>query len=213
MKNLSEIFGLVCYTNMSYRPDRNIYAQQEISKLGLTPTRIPGIIYTGTNSSIRNGQIGCGLAHLNGLRLAKEQNQNVLMFEDDVKFINDYSNIIQGALDELPEQWKMLFFGANVCSSIFQVSPHLGKLTHAQATHAYAVNKNFLDKLINYLEPRITTTIIDVIYANEIVPANNCYITIPMVAVQKSGYSNIEERNVSYQDWMETRFYEQLRRN
>ena len=210
---LNELSPLSYYINLDYRPDRNTYAQQEIMKLGLIPIRIPGVIYTETNNTVFNRQIGCGLAHLNGLRLAKEQNQNVLMFEDDVKLINDYTNIIQGALTELPEQWDMLYLGGNICSSIFQISTHLGKLTHAQSTHAYAINKNFLDRLINHIEPRITTTIIDVMYANDIVPSHNCYITIPMVAVQKSGYSNIEERNVSYQDWMETRFYEQLRRN
>ena len=209
---LVELFPLVCYTNMDYRPDRNTYAYQEISKLDVSPTRISGVVYTGTSSKVLNGQIGCGLAHLNGLRLAKERDVNVLMFEDDVKFINDYPNIIQGALDELPEQWDMLYFGGNICRSIFQVSEHLGKLTHAQSTCSYGVNKNFIDTILN-MESRILQRPIDLVYAEELIPSHNCYITIPMVAVQKSGYSNIEERNVSYQDWMETRFYEQLRRN
>jgi GR25 family glycosyltransferase involved in LPS biosynthesis len=206
---LAELFPLVCYTNMDYRPDRNTYAWQEISKLGLIPVRIPGVVYTGTNSTVLNGQIGCGLAHLNGLKLAKERNQNVLMFEDDVKFINDYPHIIQDALNELPEQWDMLYLGGNICRSIFQVTPHLGKLTHAQSTHAYGVNRNFLDKILNS-ENRILQRPIDLIYAEELIPANNCYITIPMIAIQKTDFSNIENRKVDYSSWMEYRFYEQL---
>ncbi len=206
---LSELFPLVCCTNMDYRPDRWAYAQQELSKLGLIPTRIPGVIYTNTSSTVLNGQIGCGLAHLNGLKLAKEENTNVLMFEDDVKFINDYPNIIQGALAELPDCWDMLYLGGNICRSIFQISSHLGKLTHAQSTHAYGVNKDFIDIILN-TEDRILQRPIDLIYADELIPGNNCFILIPMVAIQRTDHSDIEGRKVDYSSWMEKRFYEQL---
>lgn len=211
---ISEFFPLQYCMNMDFRPDRWIKVQEEFTKIGIKPIRISGEIYTGTGDKTFNGQIGCGLTHLKILKLAKEQNQNVLIFEDDAIFINDYSIVIPEALDELQE-WDMLYLGGNICSPIYQVSTHLGKLTHAQSTHAYGVNKNFLDKLINYIEPKITTTIIDVMYANEIVPTNNCYIMIPMVAIQKDDYSDIEGRKVNYSSWMEKRFQDQLvrRRN
>jgi hypothetical protein len=206
--NLNELFPLCYCTNMDYRPDRWVQAQQEIAKVGIVPQRASGTIWTGTGDTRYNGWIGCGLTHLRCLKLALEQNQNVLMFEDDVLFISDYTNIIPAALDELPE-WDMLYLGGNICRSIFRISSHLGRLTYAQATHAYGVNKTFLPEIIKVLESRFGQ-IIDKIYADEIIPGNRCFITVPMVAVQRTGKSDIEGRDVSYEDWMVQRFNEQL---
>lgn len=206
--NLNDLFPLMYYTNMSYRPDRNIQAQAEFAKLGISPIRIEGEIYNGTPDKVFNGYIGCGFTHLKCLKLAREQNENLLMFEDDVVFINDYMNIISRALEELPE-WDMFYLGGNICSTIYQVSTHLGKLTHSQSTHAYGVNKEFLDQLISIIEPRCRNEIIDVVYGNEVIPNNNSYITIPMVAIQREGFSDIENKTLNY-NWMEERFYNNL---
>lgn len=207
---LSDLFPLCTYTNMDYRPDRNSQVLEELTKVGITnPTRLSGVVWEGSSNKTFNGQIGCGLAHLKGLKLAKELNQNVIMFEDDVLFINDFNTIISNALDELPEDWCMIYLGGNICRSIFQVSDHLGKLTHAQSTHAIGINKNFLDRILS-MEDKFYTNVIDVMYGSELVPSSNCYITIPMVAVQRSDFSNIENRKVEYASWMEQRFYEQL---
>jgi GR25 family glycosyltransferase involved in LPS biosynthesis len=206
--NLNELFPLSYCTNMDYRPDRWEQAQQEISKVGITPIRASGVIWNGTENKVYNGYIGCGLTHLNCLKLALEKNESVLMFEDDVLFINDYLNTINSAIEELPTDWDMFYLGGNICRSIFRFSEHLGRLTHAQATHAYGVNKIFLPYLVSHLETR-KDAIIDVIYGNEIIPRNKCFITIPMVAIQRNGQSDIEGKNIDF-NWMEQRFKEQL---
>jgi GR25 family glycosyltransferase involved in LPS biosynthesis len=209
---IKDFFPFSYCTNMDYRPDRWIQAQEEIAKIDMHPQRISGVVFNSeTNNKIRNGYIGCGLAHLNGLKLAREQDQNVFAFEDDILFIHDYINIINKALEELPENWDMFYLGGNICAPVTQVSDHLGRLSHAQATHAYGINKNFLNYLIDYLEPNKFTKVIDGVYANEIIPNHNCFITIPMVAIQRSDYSDIEGTNREF-TWMEERYNSQLRR-
>jgi GR25 family glycosyltransferase involved in LPS biosynthesis len=208
---LNEIFPLVYFTNMDYRPDRRAQIEHLlVHGLHVSPVRMPGVVYTGTSNKRWNGFIGCGLCHLEILKVAQAQNQNILIFEDDALLINDYTNIIQNAINELPENWDMLYLGGNICSHITRVSSHLGRLTHAQSTHAYGVNKNFLDELIDYLEPRKYTQVIDITYASEIIPTHNCFITIPMIAIQRADKSDIEGQFVNYPSWMEARFFEQL---
>lgn len=211
MSSINELFPLVYYTNLDIRPDRKDWIENQlVNGLKVSPIRMPGVIYTGTGDRRWNGFIGCGLCHLNILKEAREKDKNVLIFEDDALLINDYNSIIREAINELPENWQMFYLGGNICSRITRISPHLGKLSHAQSTHSYGVNKNFLDELISYIEPRIYTQIIDVMYAYEIVPTHNCFISIPMVSVQRADKSNIEDAYVDYPSWMEKRFYEQL---
>lgn len=211
MFSISETFPLVYYTNLDTRPDRrDLIENQLVNGLRVNPIRMPGVIYTGTGDRRWNGMIGCGLCHLNILKEAREKNQSVLIFEDDALLINDYNSILNSAISELPEDWQMLYLGGNICSRITKVSPHLGRLSHAQSTHSYAVNKNFLDELISYIEPRIYTQIIDVMYANEIIPSHKCFICVPMISIQRADKSDIENTYVDYPSWMEKRFYEQL---
>jgi GR25 family glycosyltransferase involved in LPS biosynthesis len=204
-------FFTQCYvTNMSYRPDRLAQATEEIRKLELGFIREEGIIYTGTPNPQWNGWIGCGLCHYNILTKAN-RDQHILIFEDDFLLINDYKNTLESAIDELPEDWCMLHLGGNICRPIVRYSEHLGKTSHVQATHAYAVNKNFIPTLIEELTPVLETRIIDTFYADNIVPKYECYITIPMVAVQRDDYSDIDSKAVSYRSWMEQRYWDNLK--
>jgi len=207
--NLGELFPLVFCVNMHNRPDRWGEARQEISKLDIIPQRLEGIIFTGSIGKNIDRYIGCGLAHMEGFKIAGELNENVLMFEDDVEFLPGFRENVQAAIDELPDDWDMFYLGANVCKKIYRVSPHIGKLTHAQATHAYGINKRFIPKLLE-MEPRFQREIMDLMYSGEVIPQNNCYITIPMVAIQRNGFSDIEGEYREF-GWMIERFEEQLR--
>ena len=207
---ISELFPIAYFTNMDYNQSKAENTTREVEKIGITPTRIAGVVYTGTSNHEWNGWIGCGLAHLNGLRLAKELNQNVLMFEDDVVFVDDYIKIIHNAVNELPENWDMFYLGANITGTVHQVSSQLGRLTSARATHAYGVNHNFISKLIETVEAKAESKPIDCVYADEVCPSNYCYVTIPLVAMQRDGYSDISSTTVSYAPWMNQRFNENL---
>jgi hypothetical protein len=91
----------------------------------------------------------------------------------------------------------MVYFGGNVLKPFYQITDHLAKLTHCQSTHAYAINKHFVGGLVDWLENN-QTYIIDVLYAEKVVPYNNCFITIPMLAIQRPDYSDIEKQNMTY---------------
>lgn len=203
ISKLNELFPLRYCINLDSRKDRWSFAELEFPKIHTTVQRFSGMQLEDEPSFV-----GCGLSHFSLLQYAWTEAKNLLVFEDDVMFINDYENIIPNALNDLPEDWDMIFFGGNICDKIYQKTPFLGKLSHIQSTHAYGINKIFIhDVLSRYND--VYSTPMDLIYSS-LVKANNFYITIPMVAVQRSGYSDIERKVVDYSSWMEKRFYDQL---
>lgn len=142
----------------------------------------------------------CMLSHYAVMELC--ENKHIMIFEDDVKFLHD-KYTLDMCLKNLPEDWDMLYLGGNICKPFTAVNRHIGRLTHAQSTHAYCINKNFISKLLVYKKPHKH---LDLIYTEEVIPNHVCYITIPMIAVQRPSYSDIEKKYVDYSKWMQERY-------
>jgi hypothetical protein len=118
------------------------------------------------------------------------------VLEDDACFFEYEKNTIEKALDELCDRdWWMFYLGANILQPFYQVSDHLGRLTWAQSTHAYGVNKKHLPEILDFVEKN--NSFIDIIYTN-IVRQVPCFITIPIVSYQRSDYSDIEKKEMNY---------------
>jgi len=188
---LENMFEMSYCINLDERKDRWELAQKEFEKINFFPDRFSAI-------KADNPAFGCRRSHLTILKEAYEKNANVLIFEDDIEFIHLEDNIIEKALEELSllPWWDMFYLGGNILRPFYQITPRLAKLSHCQSTHAYGVNKKFLPSLISFLENK--EHIIDVLYADGVVPYNNCFITIPMVAIQRTDFSNIENRDMDY---------------
>lgn len=188
---ISDIFELSYCINLDERKDRWESCQKEFKKIDFYPERFSAIKHENTPE-------WCRQSHLAILKKAKEENKNVLIFEDDVEFSDNAGAIIERALNELSvlKWWNMFYLGGNILRPFYQITDHLAKLSHCQSTHAYGVNKEFLDTLIHWIEAR--PMIIDVLYADGIIPYNNCFITVPMVAIQRASYSDIEKRTMDY---------------
>jgi len=189
---IQEMFPLQFVINLRSRTDRLEQCKEEFKKINLDPR-----LFTACEHE--DPKMGCLNSHLALLRYASIFKQNILIFEDDVEFIGENSQeVIESALDELSEldRFDMVYLGGNVLNNIYQMTTHLGRLTHCQSTHAYGVNVNFVDKLIADLENYQNH--IDVMYAWNVVPKNKCYITIPMVAIQRASYSDILKQEIDY---------------
>lgn len=186
--------------NLQRRPDRWNQSNQEFQQLDIPIWWAWGI------DCPENSVDALHLTHNNIIQHAKfEEWDHVVIFEDDVHFINNPQGILPLAIGELPSDWDMLYFGGNVDGPCYRTTPHLAKLTHCQSTHAYAIRHTLYDTKLQW-----ETGIIDLIYAHEIIPRHNCYITNPMTAIQSPGYSDIEKKDVNY-DWMEYRLRINLR--
>jgi GR25 family glycosyltransferase involved in LPS biosynthesis len=188
---LYDLFPLIYCINLDKRKDRWDDAQEEFEKVGIKPKRFSAI-------ENNNSAYGCYLSHVKILEEAEKKRQNVLIFEDDIEFINYDKDFISSALEEMYyfPWWDMLYLGGNILKPFYQVSNYWAKLNHCQSTHAYGINKHFVSRLLEWLKKK--SSILDVLYADNIVPFNNCYITVPMMAIQRTDYSDIEKREMTY---------------
>ena len=187
---LDNIFEMSFCINLDKRKDRWEACQKEFYKLNFYPERFSAI-------EDANPVVGCWKSHLEILKRAQKEKKNVLIFEDDIEIINFEDKLIERVMNDLYDlDWDMWYGSANILRSFYQVSEHLAKLTHAQSTALYGVNKNFLDELILFVEAN--HTFIDVIYADGVCPVKNCYVSIPMISIQRPDYSDIEKQKVNY---------------
>jgi len=164
------------------------------------------------------GQVGCSMSHFEVINRAKQENlNNFLVLEDDFCFEFEpkelHSNL-NSSLSELPNNWDMFYLGGNLDASynvypIEKYSANLFKLNACHTTHAFAVNKNIYDTILKD-KPSLEElpswynkyTVIDVYFSKTILSKNNCFITNPILSLQRPGFSNIEHNNYDYRSWM-----------
>lgn len=190
-----EFFPLMYCINLDNRKDRWELANAEFERAGIHPQRFSAITH-------KYPPRGCYLSHLAILKEAEKQNKNVFIFEDDIEFIDIEKYFTKKALEDMENHywWDMLYLGGNILKPFYKVSPYWAKLLHCQSTHAYGVNRYFVPKLINWLEKysQNEKNILDVVYAETVVPYVSAYISIPMLAIQRTDYSDIEGREMTY---------------
>lgn len=211
MITFNELFPNQIYMNLDKRPDRKILAEKEFERMGISPVRMPGVFINGAPNQLINNALGCMFAHIECLKWGQEKGTNVFIYEDDIKFIDgDIRGLTSAACTELVERdWDMFYLCANILRPFKQVSEHLGKLNHGQSTVAYGVNKDFIPVLLNKYLPTLETINqiwIDVIYADTVIPQNNCFISIPMMGVQREGWSDIMEQPAQYEEYLNARY-------
>ena len=214
MTKFEELFPLMYLINLDSRPDRLSESVKELQKISISSiSRMPGQVYTGAPNQNINGAIGCMLSHKLCLEEALRQNKNVFIFEDDVQFLphENLKEIIDQCCEELENtNFDVFYLGGNLLRPAFQKSERLAKLNHAQSTVAYGVKYEFIEKLLSYFPTTTFTEPIDVTYANRVIPENNCYISVPMCAIQRKGYSDIELQEVDYSQYLEQRYWGNL---
>jgi GR25 family glycosyltransferase involved in LPS biosynthesis len=211
--NYKEMFPLNIMINLDSRPDRWKESMEvELPKTKIEAiTRCPGQVYHVSDNSWVNGAIGCLSSHIICLQYGLQQQSNVTIFEDDVKLADDSWAIMDLACEELSgKEWDMIYWGGNILKPFYQETAHLARLTHCQSTVAYSVNYYFIQKLLDQIPNDKFISPIDVIYANTVIPNNNCFITVPMIASQRKGKSDIEDQVVDYEKYLWKRYDEFL---
>lgn len=187
---IDEFFPLQYLINLDERDDRLELANKEFEKIGIKPERFSAI-------KRDNGAEGCYLSHLNILKMAEARGENLLIFEDDVQFCDGAKEIIESAIDELKDKDFVLFYlGGNILRPAYQTDKHLARLTHCQSTHSICYNGKYIPQIIEFLEHN--QFILDVLFSEHIIPQTECYITVPMTAIQRTDFSSIEKQEMSY---------------
>jgi glycosyl transferase family 25 len=184
------MFEMSYVINLNSRPDRLKACEESWYKLNFYPERFEAI-------ENENPALGCYLSHLEILRRARDANKNVLIFEDDIEIINFEENLVEKTMDELYYlDWAMWYGAGNILKPFYQITPHLAKLNHCQSTVFYGINKKYISPIVDFIEKN--HTFIDVIFAEGVIPQLPCFISVPMIGIQRTDYSDIEKRMMTY---------------
>ena len=173
--------------NLDSRPDRMEEFKQ--NKFPFEVHRFSGIV-------ANTGEDGCTNSHLSLL----QQNQYktpFAIFEDDCIMLEPWETVIK-AMKQLPANWDALWLGATVRTSLNQYSENLYRLDKGWATHAIIYNSRMMIQYILKNHNTPSGKNLDIFYHRILQKRFNCYITYPLVASQRSGYSNISNQEIDY---------------
>ena len=186
--SLSLDFPAYCIS-LPERNDKWNLARNEISKLGIE--RITK--YEGHKRS--PGWQGCRLSHLN---LMKEIKDEIFLIAEDDFLINTKDPIkkLDKAIQQLPKDWDLLYLGSTLNEPLERYSSNLFRMSAGWTTHAMIFNNQ--NGIKEFIVENCPMQKIDVWYANEIQKKFNCFITYPMIATQRGGFSDVIDRPVDY---------------
>ena len=173
--------------NLKERKNKKNYIKKHFKKFGISNYNF--FFAEKHKNPIR----GCLESHLSVIKLAIQNNyKSVLIFEDDVKLLNNLE-----VLENVPSDWDMLYLGGTVHRIINRDNPNWTKVC-CWTTHAYIINLNNNNLINLILSSQNYDKEIDRFYLEYIHKNYNCYMINPMVAIQKEGFSDIENREVNY---------------
>ncbi len=191
--------------NLDYRIDRKLHSIQEINKISNNP-----IIFNAIKNT--KGAIGCTQSHISILKNAMDLNLDyVVIIEDDIKILNpDYIlycvNNIFNNLD-----WNVITLGCIIKSQDSIITQNkntnifINKVSNAQTTTGYIVNKKYYNKLYNNFKDGLENLIktqhsgsfaIDIYWKK--IQSENWYCLKHKYVYQYSNFSDIENRLVDY---------------
>ncbi len=210
--NSFDFFDEIYCINLDHRTDRWEHAQKEFEKVGILD-RVKRF------SAIKedDGRLGIIKSNLAIVKMAKSKGlNNVLVFEDDVKFIvDDPEKHLKNAISQIGNlDWALFYLGANTHTKLIKIKPNLILLKNAYSVHSMAYNKKIYDKIIRkYSKIKVVKkhkNINDVYLAEKIQSKYICLMVNPMLTTQISDYSDIEKRLVN-QSYIEERFKKNIK--
>jgi len=206
---MKKYFDKIYCINLDRRNDRWDQTIKELNKWGFSDVErysaIDGntIDRTKYNSTLNNGELGLVLTNINIINEAKEHGfKRILILEDDIVFTSEIERI-SDYINLLPKDCDMLYFGGNHNTHMNVIPPitineKVCKLHSTFTTHCVGINESMYPVVINTLNS--LNSPLDVAYT-ELQKKYNVYSFYPAIALQRVGYSDIQNGVRDY-NWL-----------
>lgn len=180
--------------NLAKRADRWEAVQLEVQKFG--------IIDYERFDAIEGGYMGFNRS----VHKALEGESELLLLEDDCVFDATMETMFL-AKSELPDDWDLMYLGANLKSKVNQYSEHLYTLTDAWTSHAILYSDKGAKWCYENFDPE-EGAIYDEWLRTIAQRRLKCFVMFPMIAFQADGWSDIWGANAVYGiQWSSKHFY------
>lgn len=194
-------FDEIYVINLPERKDRLLEVCEEMDKYDIPFKLVDGIKH-------ESGAEGLRLVVENILKEAIEKNYKaILIFEDDCMWVENPNGVIEKALEQLPDDWHILFLGAQCTRGFkYRAGTNLLQLDGAYATHAWAISLTGM----KYILSEGLTAPIDNCIVDKVQTAQKCFITYPLLATQRTGFSSIGNADINWDAFITPRYYQKL---
>jgi GR25 family glycosyltransferase involved in LPS biosynthesis len=185
----NQVFEKVIVINLAKRPDRMAEIKAQLDAHKITFERFEAI--DGQELGV-SGVAACTMSHRAVIEKYKGC-QNLFIFEDDAQLSPDFALLWDNFIENLPDDWQMLYLGCNKIE-FNPVADGVSRLLAGVATHAYAAKQSVFDSMI---EASKRAEAIDLSYM-QLQVAVPVYVATPSMVGQVPGFSDIEQRFTDY---------------
>jgi GR25 family glycosyltransferase involved in LPS biosynthesis len=105
------------------------------------------------NRVIRMTEVSLALKHKFALEQAVINNySNIMVFEDDVLLVKNFSNILDSYLSQLPSDYDIFWIGSccNLHINKTSIDKFVYESTGSRCTHAYIISRSACEKILEY---------------------------------------------------------------
>lgn len=187
-------FDKIYCINLDRRGDRWDRCVKIFNRLNLNVERFSAVDYKEvkhlkqTKDAIHYANLQ---SHLSIIKLAKKLKlNNVLILEDDIEFIDDFTNKFHDKIQHLPGDWDMFYLGGLIKGNHKNITKNIIKSNNIVSCHSYAINKKCYEFFIEKMK------ILNTLPVDSFYPLYqkylNCYILNPSLTYQRESFSDIE---------------------
>jgi GR25 family glycosyltransferase involved in LPS biosynthesis len=206
---LEKYFDKIYCINLDKRIDRWIFFKNQCEKYSINSVErisaVDGDLINQNDYSNKflKGEIGLLLTSIKIFEDAIDNGyENILLFEDDC-LINDNFLKLNKYFNHLPEDWVMLYFGANHNTHGGWEEPEkinnmVLKLSHSYSAHMIGFKKIIFNEILTNLKSFTDQN--DVVYS-KLQKKYPSYCFTPILATQLVGFSDIQNKEVDY-NWL-----------
>lgn len=203
MLDFNRFFDKTYVINLDRRPDRYSQFLSELKKYDISGVNrysaIDGSNYV-SDYGLLPGELGILMTHHSIITECMVNNvNNVLLIEDDVYFTDEIANI-EDYISKVPSDWDFIYFGGNhkYSKPPELINDRVIKLNYTVALQCVAINKTMFEIIDSILSKKRKQ--VDTYYA-ELHDRFNAYGFYPSMAKQRVGFSDIQNRNVDYNNY------------
>lgn len=205
--NIDKIFII----NLEYRIDRKVHIENELKKQNITNYEFfkaikPSIndvnnwnqkFCENKNDNYKIGCLGCLLSHYEIIKLSLKRNYKcILILEDDTVFKNNFTNLLNYST-QLNHNFDMLYLSGSHLGNTNKISENIIKINGTYTTGSYLIRNDAMNYFVNNIKNYNKE--VDVFLAENIQPYFNCFCVIPHLTTQLEGFSDIQNKYVSYE--------------
>lgn len=184
--------------NLDKNPDRWDACIDEFLKVGIQ--YVERVI---CHESDENRYLSFNQSHYDTIKKGYETGEPFCIFEDDIAFDMNWKRM-EETTNQLPEDWDLLYLGANIIGSDVinwkmpdKISQNVARLYNSWMTHSIVYSNKMAKWILDNFDP-MTFPVYDEWLRVNVMPAFNVYVANPMCCYQRPVYSDIWQREVDY---------------